>query len=131
MSFKDTSVFFGIFILIVAILLQTFPKSLLALDYQLNTDIFAAYCVNKDKPKMHCNGHCQFNKIMKDLDQHQGDSQTQEKTIISVYVVPQMMAVKITPETSKENTSSTFYSEDIIPKKISSKIFHPPQLLFS
>lgn len=50
--------FFALFLCIL-LLLQTFSRELLVLDYQARkAEITRFFCVNKDKPRMQCNGKC-------------------------------------------------------------------------
>lgn len=52
-------------LLLLIFLVQTFHQSLLIVDYYLNPRSFAAHCENKNKPQLHCNGHCQLMKKIK------------------------------------------------------------------
>lgn len=51
--------------LLAAFLMQIFHQSILVADYYLNTKSYADHCENKNKPQLHCNGHCQLMKKMK------------------------------------------------------------------
>src|SRR5699024_5731284 len=84
---------FCAFLLMGALLFQTFPQSLLLLDYHLQTDIYAMYCINKDKPEMECNGRCQLDNKLDDLEHHHHDSDSQKVPIASVYTAPEIMIV--------------------------------------
>ena len=43
----------------VLILLQSFSQELLVVNYQVNkTRITRLFCVNKARPRLHCNGKC-------------------------------------------------------------------------
>lgn len=54
--------FFALF-LAVLVLLQTFSRELLVLDYQARkAEITRLFCVNKDKPRLHCNGKCHLRR---------------------------------------------------------------------
>lgn len=46
--------------------MQTFSKSFVLFDYFANTAAYAKNCINKQKPKMNCNGKCQMMKKLKD-----------------------------------------------------------------
>jgi hypothetical protein len=47
------------YFLTLLILLQTFSQELLVVDYQVNkARITRLYCVNKARPKLHCDGKC-------------------------------------------------------------------------
>ncbi|MBT9393856.1 hypothetical protein KLP40_11845 [Hymenobacter sp. NST-14] len=52
--------------LAVLILLQTFSRELLVLDYQARkAEITRLFCVNQDKPQLHCNGKCHLGKQLR------------------------------------------------------------------
>lgn len=55
-----------------ALLAQTFSKPFVIADYYANTSKYAKDCINKAKPKMHCNGKCQ---MMKKLQQEEKKDQ--------------------------------------------------------
>ena len=59
-------------ILIAAFAIQAFNKYLVMADYYTNTAAYAKNCINKAKPKMHCNGKCQ---MMKKLQQEEKKDQ--------------------------------------------------------
>lgn len=63
-------------ILLLAFIAQTFSAPFIKLDYFINTAAYAKNCVNKAKPKMHCNGQCQMmKKIQQQERQDQENSQ--------------------------------------------------------
>ncbi|OUJ72729.1 hypothetical protein [Hymenobacter crusticola] len=54
------------YVLVALVLLQTFSREVLVVDYALNqATITARFCVNKAKPAMHCNGKCYFAKQLR------------------------------------------------------------------
>jgi hypothetical protein len=56
---------FALFLLL-AFVAQTFSSGFIMLNYFSNTAAFAKNCVNKARPKMHCNGKCQVMKKMQE-----------------------------------------------------------------
>jgi len=47
------------YLCVALVLLQTFSRELLVVDFALNrTTITARFCVNKARPLLHCNGKC-------------------------------------------------------------------------
>ncbi|WBA42262.1 hypothetical protein [Hymenobacter canadensis] len=47
-------------------LLQTFSREVIVVDYQVHkARITALFCVNKDKPQLHCNGKCHLAKQLR------------------------------------------------------------------
>jgi len=57
---------------LMAFVIQMFSGQLIVLDYYANTTAFAKNCINKARPKMHCNGKCQ---MMKKLQQQENKDQ--------------------------------------------------------
>lgn len=57
--------FFAYF-LVALVLLQTFSRELLVVDFALNrATITARFCVNKARPQLHCDGKCYFAQRLK------------------------------------------------------------------
>ena len=50
---------------LTAFSVQTFYRLSIVVDYYTNTASFAKNCENKAKPMLHCNGHCQLSKKIK------------------------------------------------------------------
>ena len=54
------------YLLTTLLLLQTFSRELVVLDYQLHKErITQLFCVNKDKPRLQCNGKCHLAKKLR------------------------------------------------------------------
>lgn len=63
-------------ILLLCLLLQTLSSAAIVGSYYVNKASYARNCVNKAKPKLHCNGKCQ---MLKKLQQEEKkDSQDSE-----------------------------------------------------
>ncbi len=113
-------------LLLLAFSAQTFSSPFVMLDYYVNTAAYAKNCVNKARPKMHCNGKCQ---VMKKLQEEEKKEQqnAERKPAYKVQVL----------------SSRSFFSLLIIPPVIPGKVnrfdpasfpvdrsfavFHPPQ----
>ena len=51
-------------------LIQTFSKVFITLDYEANKAFIAAFlCINKSKPQLQCQGHCFLKKQLKKAEQ--------------------------------------------------------------
>ena len=64
-------------------LIQTFSKVLVMLNYEANKAYIAAVlCINKSKPELHCQGHCYLKKQLKKAEQteQQAAGQNQKKS---------------------------------------------------
>lgn len=116
-----------IFLLNIIVLLQTFPKSIYIIDYHINQEKYIAYCINQDKPEMHCDGSCYLHKKMNDEDQDKPETaQDFFRSMINVYVfssfteiIPMVKLLKPTLKIS--------IPENLTPKNLPNSIFKPPQ----
>lgn len=65
--------------LALLVLLQSFSRMWIVMDYQANKDFIAkVLCINKDKPKLKCEGKCYLTKQLK--KEEQKEKQNPEKT---------------------------------------------------
>lgn len=63
-----------VILLLTAFVAQTFTGSLIQLDYFLNTGAYAKNCINKARPKMHCNGNCQVMKKIREEEKKEQEN---------------------------------------------------------
>lgn len=116
-------------LLIISFSAQMLGGFMVEIDYYLRTASYAANCVNKDKPMMHCNGKCQMVKKMAQEEKH--DQQAPErktvrnditlfaKTSFASIILP-VFTINPLPKRKYISSASRFSSLDI---------FHPPQAL--
>ena len=63
------------YLLIVLVLLQTFSREVLVVDFTLNRAVITArFCVNKARPQLHCDGKCYFAKQLKKQEERESKS---------------------------------------------------------
>jgi hypothetical protein len=63
------------YLLISLVLLQTFSREVLVVDFTLNrATITARFCVNKARPMLHCDGKCYFAKKLKQQEERESKS---------------------------------------------------------
>jgi hypothetical protein len=114
-------------LLLIGVLSQTFSKVLIMAEYQLNKDYIAKnLCVNRNKPKMHCNGRCH---LMKKIKQEENkDQENPERKLENKFEI--ICAAFHPGSLTPIRTASAFlypvFQEDICPD-FSSAPFHPPQ----
>ena len=113
------------FILIVGILLQNFSKLVLFINYQFNQSaITEAYCINKDKPSMHCNGQCHLLKQLKAADKKENHpSALLKENVILLFSENQLMHQLFNPSIE---FMFHLYSEASLQSSHLLSIFHPP-----
>ncbi|MCE9538498.1 MAG: hypothetical protein K8R85_04665 [Bacteroidetes bacterium] len=113
-------------LLLTGILLQTFSKVVIFVNYEINKEyITKKYCENKNKPKMHCNGKCHMVKQLNEEDKKENSplnnlkekfevqlfSQDRKTTLFEIYL-------------TGENTFSAFQLSKTSNPSFS--VFHPP-----
>lgn len=77
------------FLIFTTLLAQIFQGDFIILDYYTNQKSFAALCVNKDKPQMHCNGRCQMYKKIQQVHKENANTPNPQETLKlkSLYIV--------------------------------------------
>lgn len=68
---------------------QIFQGVFIVLNYYTHQQDYAALCVNKDKPEMHCNGKCQMDKQLQTSQHKQQDrpDKSGTYTLLLYYIV--------------------------------------------
>jgi len=104
-----------LFLTMVAIFITTFSKSIILLNFYINQKaITAQFCINKDKPMMHCNGHCYLKKQIQ-------NEQQQEQALADAFGKNELFVFQpgfpmIPVEISHENK---FLADPFVPNKTS------------
>lgn len=118
-------------ILIILVLTQTFSKWLVVVEYNINKDFISKnLCINKVKPKMHCNGKCQMMKRLAEEEKQNSSNNTNNssKTKVQELVFSDEMNQLTFPLLTYITLS--YNEEPPVLKHNSpvSSIFHPPTL---
>jgi hypothetical protein len=115
-------------ILILALVLFLKP-TLPVIEYVANYDyISKVLCVNKDKPKMHCNGKCHLMKeLAKTSEQEKPISSDKKITALEKEVLffQEIKSVEIKPF-YQNNTAITDNYSNLYFHLSSFSVFHPP-----
>ena len=113
-------------LLIAAFVAQTFSGGFVLINYYTNTAAFAKNCVNKAKPKLHCNGKCQMMKKLQEEEkkEQQMPERKMEKKIEIIcspsYLFHFASSATIAP-------IATIFEKNHSLQDISYSFFHPPQ----
>lgn len=115
------------FLLLIAFAASTFSKVFVVADYYTNTAVYAENCINKAKPKLHCNGKCQMMKRLQqedNKDQQNPDRKMENKGGVDISSKSFFSAYLSNPY----SIIDTFYSmhQAGAPVEYSNTIFHPP-----
>lgn len=111
----------------LAFVAQTFNNGFVMLNYYMNTAAFAKDCVNKAKPKMHCNGKCQ---MMKKLQQEEkNDQQMPERKLEKKLEMISHSALAYPVNFSTPIISNiTVFEKNYPLATASNTFFHPPRV---
>jgi hypothetical protein len=124
-TYKQQAAFF----ILAAFLVQTMNGNLIALDYYTHAAKYAAACINKDKPMMHCNGKCQMMKKFKaeeKKDQENPERRGENKNEITLSSSSFFPSITTPRSEIIAFAKKTPYSAGNIIDR-SFDIFHPPQ----
>jgi len=113
-------------ILLLAFVSQTFAGPFIMLDYFMNTAAYAKNCINKARPKLHCNGKCQAMKKIQEEEKKE-QQQAEEKAASKVQVLSSRSSFcQVQPATVIILKATTFEKQYPL-TDISYSFFHPPQ----
>ena len=115
---------------LVSFLSQSFNSAFIIADYKLNTALYAKNCINKAKPKLHCNGKCQMMKKIqeeekKDAENAERKSENKNEVVLSsksFFANADMILSK----TMLITTYTSFSCNNTIDRAYG--IFHPPRV---
>ena|SRR5690606_12884057 len=117
----------GIISLILVLIIQSISTSLTLFNFEIQREaITALFCINKEKPEMHCEGKCYLEKQIKaDEESHSEKPQSRVEFIVLVFTLASCETEFLTQFT----TQVTHNFKYIIPHHSSKvfTIFHPPQ----
>jgi hypothetical protein len=117
------------YLLISLVLLQTFSREVLVVDFTLNrATITARFCVNKVRPQLHCDGKCYFAKKLKQQEEQENKAPNPLKERLEMLPVAFQLLV---PVASIRWTSASVgygpYQSAWVPANATLGVFRPPQ----
>lgn len=109
-------------------MVHTFSQAVIVVDYLINTEVITkVFCINKAKPKMHCNGRCYLAKqLKKDEDKKSKNFEISAE----ILVICQSSNLKINDKKVEFPLyrKDTFTYNEPLAFIFSGTIFHPPIL---
>ncbi|TWI82486.1 hypothetical protein LX66_5059 [Chitinophaga japonensis] len=112
----------------IGVLAQTFSKAMIVAEYQLNRDYIAKFlCVNRDKPKLHCNGRCHMMKKIKQEEKKDQDNPERKAENKFEIITAAFQPASITPFRTVSNMEYPVFQESIC-TDFTASFFHPPQV---
>ena len=112
-------------LLLASFITVNFSKVIIWTEYQLNkTEITQKYCVNKDKPNMHCCGKCHLKKqLALDEEKQKSPAMPDVKNDIQLFGTNTIISIHHIDGASSELNS--LYSDGVL-IGVHSSVFRPP-----
>lgn len=112
-------------LLLSAFLIVNMSKSFILINYELNKkEITEKYCINKDKPQMHCCGKCLLKRKLAEQEEQQKSPVFPDiKTDITLYCSEGLL-VLCAPEDNTPGFFSVYKNLHSLTE--GTGIFHPP-----
>jgi hypothetical protein len=117
------------YLLISLVLLQTFSREVLVVDFTLNrATITARFCVNKARPQLHCDGQCYFAKKLKQQEDRENKAPNPLKEQLEMLPVAFQSLVPAAPQrwTSTPVGYGTYWAAGV-PVRAAQGVFQPPR----
>jgi hypothetical protein len=117
------------YLLISLVLLQTFSREVLVVDFTLHrATITARFCVNKTRPQLHCDGQCYFAKQLKKQEDRESKSASPLKERLEMLPVAFGSLMPVAPvRWASPPVGYGPYQSAWVPTTASQGVFHPPQ----
>jgi len=114
-------------ILILLICIQSFASWVIIAEYAINKDyITRNLCVNKERPKLHCNGKCQLaKKLAAEENQNSSDSFNHAKISVDLICFQQAFPANIISQEKNLDESFASYKHSL-GVLLPTAVFHPP-----
>ena len=117
--------------LLILMLVKAWVIPLVCLDYEVRKDYIAkALCVNRDKPKLNCNGKCYLAKKLAEAEKQQQRQAEQDYMASLIYQVMDtnnrytFSAGPVSFETSE--ILAYHYKSAFMGRLVIEDVFHPP-----
>lgn len=111
-------------VLLIAFITVSFSKVILVGYYELNKkQITEQFCVNKDKPQMHCCGKCMLKKKLAEQEQQKSPVVPDLKNEIQLFHSP--LTINIVTDLSNGINISSPYTF-VYQTGVNGSVFHPP-----
>ena len=112
--------------LILIVFLQTFNRFVVEADFFLNKNYIAkVLCINKEKPKMHCNGKCYLAKQLKEQEKQDQQAPVAKKFKIEVQLFNLSEPLQI--NICKQGGKAEYLPLHPLPlSSFPHSVFHPP-----
>src|ERR1700733_11717055 len=110
--------------------IETFGNLFMVAGYYINTPAYAANCINKDNPQMHCNGKCQLQKKLNE-ENNKDKQNTDRRNDVGIEVLSSKSFFAFVQAPFKPAITKEYFIKNTgTPVDHSFQFFHPPQCFF-
>lgn len=117
------------YLLISLVLLQTFSREVLVVDFTLNRAVITArFCVNKSRPQLHCDGKCYFAKQLKKQEERENKAPNSLKERLEM--LPAAFRSLVPPAPARWASAPHSYGRSPlarVPTPAGQGVFQPPR----
>jgi hypothetical protein len=121
---KKLSVILFLFVMVA----QTFSGYVLKADYFINISSYIEKCINRDKPKLKCNGQCQLAKKMQEADDNDEGSGSVNAEVFTLILSSRSYPPQLRFNIDPVETLWVILNTNNIQQGHFRDIFQPPQL---
>lgn len=118
--------YFCTYILLVALTVQSFYRTIMAMDYQLHLPEYLAKCINIDRPQLQCNGSC----VLMEKIREKEEEETKRNLVVYEYSALYVHKERpvFTLNQPNEEIRRNHFSPNLIDYRFTyhSAIFRPP-----
>jgi hypothetical protein len=121
----------GVLTLLALLMVRVMVVPMIFLDYELRKDyIIQNYCVNKNRPELHCDGKCYLAKQIKTTEQQEQQQKGADfnRYLFGVEFIETQNEI-IVFHLSKTKLLTNFEYRDSLSQKHLSSVFHPPSVV--
>lgn len=120
-------------ILLITITFKMLMAPLIFADYELRKDfIIKNYCVNKNRPEMHCDGKCYLAKQIQKAEQEDEKQATNNfiNKLLSLEVIQNtnLFDSYFQKTPFEEKTATNYFYKNNLPHLHTFSFFHPPRV---
>lgn len=83
------------YMLLLALTLQSFYRSIMTIEYQIHLPNYLAKCINKDRPQLHCDGQCVLMQKIKEKEKKETTKNLLIYEYSSLYVHKENMTYRM------------------------------------
>ena len=114
-------------ILILAVLIANYSTLFIYADFKINQKYIASnLCENRNKPWLHCNGHCYLMKKLRQAAKKEKAAEKEsQKNLIQETISPAVTTIKF--HSALIQTINTPYNL-AVPLKLHQQLFRPPRI---